>query len=594
MVKKIQNHTDPVNVIVGKDRQRSFYIAHFDSRQVNPRVMIGSTWIAHDQRYNRKYLARVVETGYNDDYDLKQILSIVHENPNQPFDVRSLEYFCAEKAWLRLEGEFASKGLEEVYDQPTVLQTFLRPTSEQDDILIAAPDTTYGFAIGALRSGSKISNSMITLEDRFAGFRTLISGASGFGKSTLVRNIARYWLENTEYGKIIDDLKGEYINDIKDERGQTVHGLRHHPKAKQNLYLLTVRPQRFEGGELSNKIAGIIPLAFNIDDIPVDSLDEVATHISPPQRAFLERYQGKDKLFSLLLRATEDGDAYTDDWHKLFRGWIVATKAARTNMNNEDYVTDLADFDQRTYTPIFSVRNHLQRLASRPYVNNGYESCLPKLRQLLKKGATIILDKGGGLTDSDKNIISTVIANELYKHNEKFSSGSEADQKEVIPFVYLVEEAHLLLSDERAKEGSTFVNFAKTGRSFQIGLAAVTQRPSGVDTNILSQFDNYITFRLTNDQDVRDLVKAKSDFQGYEGDIRTMKRGSAITAFGEPTKVQSIQVFEWTQERAEKLLSEEQASLMEARELYQPIHSDLELGEENGDIRDRNIPDHIL
>jgi hypothetical protein len=102
MVKKIQNHTDQVNVIVGKDRQRGFYIAHFDSRQVKPRVTIGSTWVAHDQRYDRKYLVRVVETGYNDDYDLKQILSIVRENPQQPFDARSLEYFCTEKAWLLL------------------------------------------------------------------------------------------------------------------------------------------------------------------------------------------------------------------------------------------------------------------------------------------------------------------------------------------------------------------------------------------------------------------------------------------------------------------------------------------------------------
>lgn len=581
MVKKIQNHNEPVNVIVGKDRQQGFYIAHFDSRQVNPRVTTGSTWVAHDQRYNRKYLVRVVDTNYNNDYDLKQILAMVRENPQQPFDTRSLEYYCAERAWLRLEGEFTNNGFQEVHDQPTVLQTFLRPTNEQDEMLIAAPDTKYGFAIGRLRSGSKISNSMITLEDRFAGFRTLISGASGFGKSTLVRSIARYWLENTKYGKIIDDLKGEYVDDIKDERDQTVFGLRHHPNAKRNLYLLTIRPQRFEGQQLPQTIADIIPLAFNIDDIPVDSLDEVATHISPAQRSFLERYQGKDKLFSLLLRTTKDGDPFTDDWHSLFKGWIVATKTGRAKMNEESYVTDLADFDQRTYTPIFSVRNHLQRLASRPYVNNGIASCLPKLRQLLKEGATIILDKGGGLTDSDKNIISTVIANDLYKYNEKFSSGSEAELKKVIPFVYLVEEAHLLLSHEKASEGSTFVNFAKTGRSFQIGLAAVTQRPSGVDTNILSQFDNYITFRLTNDQDVRDLVKAKSDFQGYEGDIRTMKRGAAVTAFGEPTKVQSIQVFAWTEERAKELLSNEQKRLLEGMKERQS--NQLELDFEEGE-----------
>ena len=124
-------------------------------------------------------------------------------------------------------------------------------------------------------------------------------------------------------------------------------------------------------------------------------------------------------------------------------------------------------------------------MASRPFIKNDGQSCLPKLRELLKKGATIILDKGG-LNESDRLIVSTVVANELYKHNEKFSSEEITEQEKVIPFIYLVEEAHQLLSSERAKEGSTFVNFAKTGRSFQIGLAAVTQRPSSVDINILS------------------------------------------------------------------------------------------------------------
>lgn len=595
MVKRIQNHSDPVNVIVGKDRQRNLYIAHFDSRQIKPRVTIGSTWVAHDQRYDRKYLVRVVDTNYNDDYDLKQILAMVRENPQQPFDARSLEYYCAERAWLHLEGEFTDDGLMEIYDQPTVLQTFLKPTNKSDDILIAAPNISRGFVIGTLRSGSKYDDTAVTLEDRFNGFRTLVSGASGFGKSTLVRNIGRYWLEDSKYGKIIDDLKGEYIADIKNERGEIVFGLCHHPLAKKNLYLLTARPQRYQGIGLENKIAGIIPLKFSLDDIPPENLEDVAGRdLSQPQKTFLDMYQDKPELFRILLREAPDGSPDTSDWHQIFKGWIVFTKKGDKSVNNDpNYKPEPSDFLPSSYTPIHSVIKQLRRLASRPYVSSDKTSCLPKLRQLLKNGATIILDKSG-LTDGDKSIISTVIANDLYNHNEEHSSGNKSEQAKVIPFVYIVEEAHLLLSRDKAKEGSVFVNFAKTGRSFQIGLVAVTQRPSSVETNILSQFDNYITFRLTNKRDTEDLIDAKSDFQGYEGDIRTMSRGAAVTAFGEPTKVQSIQVFEWTQERAETLLSEEQAQLMDVMELRKSIQSDLELKEENRDVKERNVPNHIL
>lgn len=561
-MKIIQNTQSPVNVIVGKDRQRGFYIAIFDSRQVEPRITVGSTWVAHDQRYQRRYLMRVVETGYNDDYDLKQILSLVRDNPDQPFDARSLEYYCSEKAWLRLEGEFTNGGLREAYDQPTVLQTFLGPTTAGDDLIVAAPDIDRGFVIGNLRSGARELEPVVTLEDRFVGYRTLITGASGFGKSTLVRNIARYWLEGTQCGRIIDDLKGEYIADIKNEEGETVYGLCHHPCAKHSLYLLTSRPRRFEGIGLEGRIAGIIPLSFRIDDIPPDNLGDVGTELTAPQRAFVEMYQEKEGLFRLLLRNTDDGRPYTHDWYDHFKDWIVATKSGRLKIEAADeYTTDLSDFDKSSYTPIFSVRKHLKRLESRPFISIRGKSCLPTLRQLLRQGATIILDKSA-LTDGDKSIVSTVIANELYKHNDRYSSGNQTEQEKVIPFVYVVEEAHSLLSREKAKEGTVFVNFAKTGRSFQIGLIAVTQRPSSVDPNILSQFDNFVTFRLTNEQDVRDLVKAKSEFQGYEGDIRTMERGAAVTAFGEPTKVQSIKVFDWTEQRARSLLSEEQNRLL--------------------------------
>jgi DNA helicase HerA-like ATPase len=129
--------------------------------------------------------------------------------------------------------------------------------------------------------------------------------------------------------------------------------------------------------------------------------------------------------------------------------------------------------------------------------------------------------------------------------------------------VYVVEEAHLLLSKKKVDEGSIFVNFAKTGRSFQIGLVLVTQRPSGIDDNILSQCHNFSTLRLTFEQDVRDLVKASGGaFGSYESDIQNLERGQAVVAFGEPPKVQPVQFFEWTPERASSRLSEETDQLM--------------------------------
>lgn len=148
------------------------------------------------------------------------------------------------------------------------------------------------------------------------------------------------------------------------------------------------------------------------------------------------------------------------------------------------------------------------------------------------------------------------------------------------PFVYVVEEAHNLLSSEMVREESVFVDFAKTGRSFRIGLVAITQQPSSVDPKITSQFDNYITLRLMSERDVKDLVNATSAFDGYESEIRSLGRSAALAVVDEVMRVQSVQVFEWTDERSKTLLTEEQAHLL--RDLFtQPL-------EDNRDLLDHN------
>jgi hypothetical protein len=361
------------------------------------------------------------------------------------------------------------------------------------------------------------------------------------------------------------------VQDITDETGKLVSGLCHHPLAKNKLYLLTSTPGHYEELQQTESIAGIIPLKFSIDDIPVDSLKDVATHISDPQRTFLEMYQDKQNLFRTLLQEDIDGNPDTSNWHKLFKGWIVLNKDAKENTkNNEEVSINVSDIMPSSYTPIHSIIKQLKRLISRPFMTlDNSASCLVKIREILKSGATIILDKSS-LTDSDRIIISTVLASDLYKHNAKYSSGNKEWQKQVIRFVYLVEEAHLLLSTAKIREGSVFIDFSKTGRSFQIGLVAVTQRPSSLDREIITQFDNFITLRLTNETDVKDLLSACDMFKGYEGDIRSVGRGCAVTAFGEPTKVQSIKVFEWTKERAENLLFEEQQKVTLRRKPNQP------------------------
>jgi hypothetical protein len=222
----------------------------------------------------------------------------------------------------------------------------------------------------------------------------------------------------------------------------------------------------------------------------------------------------------------------------------------------------VSDIVHTTLTPQYGIVCQLNIITHRPYITRSSSyTCLSKLVELTKAGATIIRDKSY-LSDSDRVVISTVIADLWYILTKSAGSGNLEEEAKNAPFVYVVEEGHNLLSTEMLRGETVFIDFAKTGRSFRIGLVAITQQPSSIEAKITSQFDNWITLRLVRERDVKDLVSATSAFQGYEGEIRSLAKGSSLAMFDETSRVRSVQVFERTDERARTLLSKEQEPLI--------------------------------
>jgi uncharacterized protein len=83
------------------------------------------------------------------------------------------------------------------------------------------------------------------------------------------------------------------------------------------------------------------------------------------------------------------------------------------------------------------------------------------------------------------------------------------------PFALLCDEAHLYLPVREEADAievqslKVFERIAKEGRKYGVALVVVSQRPSDVSRTILSQCNNFLILRLTNDRDqavVRKLV----------------------------------------------------------------------------------------
>ncbi len=106
------------------------------------------------------------------------------------------------------------------------------------------------------------------------------------------------------------------------------------------------------------------------------------------------------------------------------------------------------------------------------------------------------------------------------------------------PLLIVMEEAHIYLNDQFKGMASKIVQrIVKEGRKYGISAMIVSQRPSEIDSTILSQCGTIFTLRLTNAADRGHITSALSDnLDGLTSMLPILRTGEAII-LGEAVKL---------------------------------------------------------
>ena len=98
------------------------------------------------------------------------------------------------------------------------------------------------------------------------------------------------------------------------------------------------------------------------------------------------------------------------------------------------------------------------------------------------------------------------------------------------PLLVVLEEAHVYLGAQSKSRAATAARrIAKEGRKYGVGLMLVSQRPSEVDTTILSQCGTVVALRLTNDADRSQVMSCASDnLKGLFSMLPVLRTGEAL------------------------------------------------------------------
>jgi hypothetical protein len=98
------------------------------------------------------------------------------------------------------------------------------------------------------------------------------------------------------------------------------------------------------------------------------------------------------------------------------------------------------------------------------------------------------------------------------------------------PLLLVLEEAHVYLNAQSKSRAATAARrIAKEGRKYGVGLMLVSQRPSEVDSTILSQCGTVVALRLTNDSDRGQVTSCASDnLKGLFSMLPVLRTGEAL------------------------------------------------------------------
>jgi hypothetical protein len=120
------------------------------------------------------------------------------------------------------------------------------------------------------------------------------------------------------------------------------------------------------------------------------------------------------------------------------------------------------------------------------------------------------------------------IYTQYQERTEKAIAGNMAAP---MPLVITIEEAHKFLSPEVAGQ-TIFGTIAREMRKYNVTLLVIDQRPSGIDTEVMSQLGTKITYLLDNERDVDSVLAGISGKSALKIVLARLESKQQVLIFG--------------------------------------------------------------
>ncbi|MEI2617151.1 MAG: ATP-binding protein [Thermomicrobiales bacterium] len=370
----------------------------------------------------------------------------------------------------------------------------MRRARAEDFDVVFGQEGDERFSVGSpiAMDDAKVTIDLRKLIERPSG----IFGQTGTGKSVLTRLILFGLIRANISSALIFDMHDEYADERRDKPG--IPGLRD---------------------------------LFDSTQVKVYSLDRSSPRVDYHIQIGMNHIEPEDiELLRDELDLTDTFSATTFLLKKAFGKRWLSTLLGMDGEGAKAFVAQTGAHEGA----VDALRRKLLYLPERDYiVNDATADPVRDIVQHLRAGRHVVIQFGGYDSLRDYMLVTNLLTRRIHSEYREDANRSRAMQTpdSSRPLVVVLEEAHKFLSPSAARQ-SIFGTIAREMRKFNVSLMVVDQRPSQIDSEVMSQLATRVSGLLTDEQDIAAVLSGTGDRAGLRSMLASLEPSQQCLVVG--------------------------------------------------------------
>ncbi len=398
---------------------------------------------------------------------------------------------------LLMRAKFAGGEFEPVKTVPTHFSGVGEATQDDiADIFGAEQEGGKHFHIG---SPLDMEDIPVCLDlERFVERSNGIFGKSGTGKTFLTRICLCGTIKQKKAVNLVFDMHGEYgwKGTTEDPAKEGVDGLKKYFGSRVQVFTMDMESSRRRQVPVETQVH--IPYSqISVEDILLLA-NELNLNQSAAETTYLLEQYYKNKWLAALLKM--DNDAQKE----------FCEKSGANALS-------LGALKRKLGRMVEECKGFLME-----EVPDQSDDAVRQIMACLLKDIHVVLEFGNYRKPLQYMLVANILTRQIHEQYVKLTEAAMGDKgRKPTPLVITIEEAHKFLSPHLAGQ-TIFGTIARELRKYNVTLLVVDQRPSGIDSEVLSQLGTRITCLLNDERDIDAVLTGISGAQSLRSVLASL------------------------------------------------------------------------